>query len=46
MKITSLEPLVVDVGSRNWLFVVVETDEETLARYPETGAVLEVVLDA
>jgi sugar lactone lactonase YvrE len=24
----------------------VETDEETLARYPETGAVLEVVLDA
>ncbi len=27
MKITSVEPLVVDVGSRNWLFVVVETDE-------------------
>ena len=27
MKITSLEPLVVDVGTRNWLFVVVETDE-------------------
>jgi galactonate dehydratase len=27
MKITSLEPLVVDIGSRNWLFVVVETDE-------------------
>jgi galactonate dehydratase len=27
VKITSIEPLVVDVGSRNWLFVVVETDE-------------------
>jgi galactonate dehydratase len=27
VKITSLEPLVVDVGSRNWLFVVVQTDE-------------------
>jgi galactonate dehydratase len=27
MKITSLEPLVVDIGSRNWLFVVVDTDE-------------------
>jgi galactonate dehydratase len=27
MKITSLEPLVVDIGPRNWLFVVVETDE-------------------
>src|SRR5207245_461271 len=27
MKITSVEPLVVDIGSRNWLFVVVETDE-------------------
>src|SRR6266540_2174791 len=27
MKIASVEPLVVDVGSRNWLFVVVETDE-------------------
>jgi galactonate dehydratase len=27
MKIMSVEPLVVDVGSRNWLFVVVETDE-------------------
>jgi galactonate dehydratase len=27
VKITSLEPLVVDVGSRNWLFVRVETDE-------------------
>ena len=27
MKITSIEPLVVDIGSRNWLFVVVETDE-------------------
>jgi galactonate dehydratase len=27
MKISSVEPLVVDVGSRNWLFVVVETDE-------------------
>jgi galactonate dehydratase len=27
MKITSLEPLVVDIESRNWLFVVVETDE-------------------
>src|SRR6266536_5732821 len=27
MKITAVEPLVVDVGSRNWLFVVVETDE-------------------
>jgi galactonate dehydratase len=26
MKITSIEPLVVDIGSRNWLFVVVETD--------------------
>jgi galactonate dehydratase len=25
--ITSVEPLIVDVGSRNWLFVVVETDE-------------------
>jgi galactonate dehydratase len=27
MRITSVEPLVVDVESRNWLFVVVETDE-------------------
>jgi galactonate dehydratase len=27
MKITSVEPLVVDVGTRNWLFVVLETDE-------------------
>jgi galactonate dehydratase len=27
MKITSLEPLIVDVESRNWLFVVVDTDE-------------------
>jgi galactonate dehydratase len=27
MKITSVEPLAVDVESRNWLFVVVETDE-------------------
>jgi len=27
VKITSIEPLVVDIGSRNWLFVVVETDE-------------------
>jgi galactonate dehydratase len=27
MKITSVEPLVVDIGSRNWLFVVVDTDE-------------------
>ena len=27
MKITSVDPLVVDVESRNWLFVVVETDE-------------------
>jgi galactonate dehydratase len=27
MKIASVEPFVVDVGSRNWLFVVVETDE-------------------
>jgi galactonate dehydratase len=27
MKITSIEPFVVDIGSRNWLFVVVETDE-------------------
>jgi galactonate dehydratase len=27
VKITSIEPLVVDVGPRNWLFVVVETDE-------------------
>lgn len=27
MRITSVEPLVVDVGSRNWVFVVVETDE-------------------
>ena len=27
MKIVSVEPLVVDVGSRNWLFVVVTTDE-------------------
>ena len=27
MKIASVEPLVVDVGSRNWVFVVVETDE-------------------
>src|ERR687885_2900693 len=27
MKIISVEPLVVDVGLRNWLFVVVETDE-------------------
>jgi len=27
VKITSVEPLIVDIGSRNWLFVVVETDE-------------------
>ncbi len=27
MKITSVEPLVVDVGTRNWVFVVVDTDE-------------------
>jgi galactonate dehydratase len=27
VKITSIEPLVVDIESRNWLFVVVETDE-------------------
>ena len=27
MKIVSIEPLVVDIGSRNWLFVVLETDE-------------------
>jgi galactonate dehydratase len=27
MKITSVEPLIVDIESRNWLFVVVETDE-------------------
>jgi galactonate dehydratase len=27
VKITSIEPLVVDIGPRNWLFVVVETDE-------------------
>jgi galactonate dehydratase len=27
VRITSIEPLVVDVGSRNWLFVVVDTDE-------------------
>jgi galactonate dehydratase len=27
VKIVSVEPLIVDVGSRNWLFVVVETDE-------------------
>jgi galactonate dehydratase len=27
MKIVSVEPFVVDVGTRNWLFVVVETDE-------------------
>jgi galactonate dehydratase len=27
MKITSVEPLVVDVGTRNWLFVLVDTDE-------------------
>jgi galactonate dehydratase len=27
MKIVSVEPLVVDIGPRNWLFVVVETDE-------------------
>jgi galactonate dehydratase len=27
VKITSIEPLVVDIGSRNWLFVVVDTDE-------------------
>jgi galactonate dehydratase len=27
VKITSIEPLVVDIGSRDWLFVVVETDE-------------------
>src|ERR671923_1451789 len=27
MKITSIEPLVVDVESRNWLFVTVDTDE-------------------
>jgi galactonate dehydratase len=27
VKITSVEPLVVDVESRNWLFVIVDTDE-------------------
>ena len=27
VKITSVEPLVVDIESRNWLFVLVETDE-------------------
>jgi galactonate dehydratase len=27
VKITAIEPVVVDVGTRNWLFVVVETDE-------------------
>jgi galactonate dehydratase len=27
MKIAALEPLIVDVGPRNWLFVVVHTDE-------------------
>jgi galactonate dehydratase len=27
VKIVSIEPLVVDIGSRNWLFVVLETDE-------------------
>jgi galactonate dehydratase len=27
VKITAVDPLVVNVGSRNWLFVVVETDE-------------------
>jgi galactonate dehydratase len=27
VKISSLEPLIVNVGSRNWLFVLVETDE-------------------
>jgi galactonate dehydratase len=27
VKITALEPFVVDIGSRNWLFVVVETDD-------------------
>jgi galactonate dehydratase len=27
MKIASVEPLVVDIGPRNWLFVVVETDD-------------------
>jgi galactonate dehydratase len=27
VKIASVEPLVVDVGTRNWLFVVVDTDE-------------------
>ena len=27
MRISSLEPLIVDVGSRNWLFVLVDTDE-------------------
>jgi galactonate dehydratase len=27
VRITSVEPLVVNVGSRNWLFVVVETDD-------------------
>jgi galactonate dehydratase len=27
VKIAAVEPLVVDVGSRNWLFVVVDTDE-------------------
>jgi galactonate dehydratase len=27
VKVTSIEALVVDVGSRNWLFVVVDTDE-------------------
>jgi galactonate dehydratase len=27
MRIISVEPIIVDVGTRNWLFVVVETDE-------------------
>jgi galactonate dehydratase len=27
VKITSVEPLIVDVESRNWLFVIVDTDE-------------------
>ena len=27
MRIISVEPIIVDVGSRNWLFAVVETDE-------------------
>jgi galactonate dehydratase len=27
VKVTSIVPLVVDVGSRNWLFVAVDTDE-------------------